>query len=189
MADEQDSSAPSEPTPDAPIETPRLHPEEATSPTAAQAGPAYQQPVTSPVAPPAGDPPPMPAYPTTPGPPPTGYGYAPLVPQPMTPSDERMWAMLSHLSILAFSIIAPIIILAAFGKRSLFVSDQAKEALNFHLTVLIAAIVSAVLILVIVGIFLLAAVGIGSLVFGVIAAIKAYEGQAYRYPITIRFIS
>ena len=138
---------------------------------------------------PPGDPPPMPTYPTTPGPPPTGYGYQAPVQQPMTPDDERLWAMLSHLSILAFSIIAPIIILAAFGKRSQFVSDQAKEALNFHLTVLIAAIVSGILILVIIGIFLLIAVAIGSLVFGIIGAIKAYEGTAYRYPICIRFLS
>ena len=138
---------------------------------------------------PPGDPPPMPTYETVPGPPPVSYGWTPPVQQPMTPDDERLWAMLSHLSILAFSIIAPIIILAAFGKRSQFVSDQAKEALNFHLTVLIAAIVSGILILVIVGIFLLMAVAVGSLVFGIIGAIKAYEGNAYRYPICIRFLS
>lgn len=153
-----------------------------------------QEPFDRPTAPPgaqlpAGDPPPMPTYPTVPGPPPVSYGWTAPGQQPMTPNDERLWAMLAHLSIVAFSIIAPIIILAALGKRSQFVSDQAKEALNFHLTVLIAAIVSAILIIVLVGFVLLAIVGIGSLVLGIIAALKAYDGEAYRYPVCIRFLS
>jgi uncharacterized protein len=138
---------------------------------------------------PPGDPPPMPSYETVPGPPPVSYGWTPPAQQPMTPDDERLWAMLAHLSILAFSIIAPIIILAVYGKRSQFVSDQAKEALNFHITLFLAGIVSAILIFVIIGIFLLMAVAIGGLVFGIIAAIKAYEGTPYRYPVNIRFLS
>jgi len=137
----------------------------------------------------AGDPPPMPSYPTTPGAPPISYGYQPGVVAPMTPADERLWAMLAHLSELVFSIIAPIIILLTFGRRSRFVEDQAKEALNFQITVLIAAIVSAVLIIVIIGFFLLAAVAVISVVFSIIAGIKSYNGELYRYPITIRFLT
>ena len=138
--------------------------------------------------PPPGDPPPMPSYPSTPGPPPISYGYVAPATAPMTPADERTWAMLAHLSELVFTIIAPIIILAVFGKRSAFVEDQSKEALNFQLTVLIASIVSGILIVVIIGIFMLIAVGIGAVVFSIIAGIAAYNGQLYRYPVCIRFV-
>jgi uncharacterized Tic20 family protein len=131
----------------------------------------------------------MPSYATTPGPPPLTYGYAPPSLEPMSPADERMWAMLAHLSELAFSLLAPVLILAIFGKRSAFVADQSKEALNFQLTVLIAGIVSALLILVVIGIFLLIAVGIAAMVFAIIAGVSAYNGELYRYPICIRFVS
>jgi uncharacterized Tic20 family protein len=131
----------------------------------------------------------MPSYPTTPGPPPISYGYPAPVPAPMAPSDERLWAMLGHLSELAFTVIAPIIILVVFGPRSSFVQDQAKEALNFQLTVLIAAIASAFLILVGIGLVLLPVVAVYGVVFAVIAAVKSYEGVLYRYPLTIRFLT
>ena len=139
--------------------------------------------------PPPADPPPMPSYPTTPGPPPVSYGYPPAVPAPMAPADERLWAMLGHLSELAFTVIAPIIILAVLGPRSAFVQDQAKEALNFQLTVLIAGVASAFLILVGIGLVLLPAVAVYGVVFAVIAAVKSYEGVLYRYPLTIRFLT
>src|SRR5262249_16501337 len=75
-----------------------------------------------------------------------------------------------------------------------FVADQAKEALNFNITL---AIVGAALFLVILltfGIGLILAIpagavaAVGWLVFTVIAAIKASEGIAYRYPITLRLV-
>jgi uncharacterized Tic20 family protein len=68
------------------------------------------------------------------------------------------------------------------------VDDQGKEALNFQITITLAAIVSAILIVVLVGIALLIAVGIASLVFTIIAAIKANNGETYRYPFCLRLI-
>ena len=134
---------------------------------------------------------------TTPGapePPPYGsqppppFGYGPATPPPLAPNDERIWAMLSHLSYFAFAIVAPIVILLALGPRSPFVTDQAKEALNFHITVLIAAIASGLLIIVGIGLLLLPAVAIYGLVFAVLASVKSYDGASYRYPLTIRFV-
>jgi uncharacterized Tic20 family protein len=107
----------------------------------------------------------------------------------MPPNEERIWAMLSHLSYFAFAIVAPIVILLVFGPRSPLVADQAKEALNFHITLIIAAIASALLILVGIGLLLLPVVAVYGLVFAILASLKAYEGEVYRYPITIRFVS
>jgi uncharacterized Tic20 family protein len=117
---------------------------------------------------------------------PPGYAGAEA---PLSASDERLWATLAHLSIFAFALIAPILILVILGKRSAFVTDQAKEALNFHITVFLASVVSVILILVIVGFFLLLAIGVGAVVLGIIAAIRANSGEAYRYPFTLRLIS
>jgi uncharacterized Tic20 family protein len=53
---------------------------------------------------------------------------------------------------------------------------------------MIAAFVSLILVFVAVGIVLLIAVGITSLVFTIIAAIKANNGETYRYPFSLRLI-
>jgi uncharacterized Tic20 family protein len=75
-----------------------------------------------------------------------------------------------------------------------FVNDQAKEALNFNITV--AVIFLVLWILTVVTLFigalltfpLMAIVGVAALVLIVIAAVKANDGVAYRYPLTIRLI-
>jgi len=69
-----------------------------------------------------------------------------------------------------------------------FVDDQGKEALNFQITMAIAAIVCIVLMLVLIGFLLIWIVGILDLIFIVIAAIAANNGQAYRYPFNLRLI-
>jgi uncharacterized Tic20 family protein len=122
-------------------------------------------------------------------PPPLSYGYPPPPPAPLPPNEERLWAMLAHLSYFVFSIFAPIIIMVVFGPRSAFVQDQAKEALNFHITLLIAAVVSGVLILVGIGVILLPVVAVYGLVFAILAAVKANDGELYRYPLTLRLVS
>jgi uncharacterized Tic20 family protein len=96
--------------------------------------------------------------------------------------------MLAHLSFFVLSIIGPLIIMLTKGKESAYVRDQAVEALNFHIAMFIAAIVSAVLIIVIIGIFLLLAVGVCGVVFTIMAAIAANRGETYRYPVNLRLI-
>lgn len=112
-----------------------------------------------------------------------------------TPSaEERQWAMFAHLAALAGfiipfgNLIGPLIVWMMKKEAMPFVEDQGKESLNFQITVTIAAIIAAVLIVVLIGALLLPLVGIAALVFIVIAAIKANEGVAYRYPFAIRLI-
>ena len=75
-----------------------------------------------------------------------------------------------------------------------FAADQAKEALNFNITLLI---IGVILLLVTIftfglGIFITAPIGIllgiAWLVLTIIAAMKANEGVAYRYPFTLRLV-
>lgn len=102
--------------------------------------------------------------------------------------------MLCHLSALSGfiipfgSLIGPLVVWQIKKNQYPIVDDQGKEALNFQITVTLAAIASAILIVLLIGIFLLIAVGIASLVFTIIAAIKANNGETYRYPFALRLI-
>jgi len=120
--------------------------------------------------------------------PPPGYtpqGYA----QPMRADEERTWALLCHLSYFVLGLIAPIIVMLTLGNRSQYVRYHAVEALNFHITCWIAGIASALLILILIGIVLLPVVFLFGAIFSIIAAVQAYQGQYYRYPLSLRLIS
>lgn len=108
--------------------------------------------------------------------------------------DSRQWGMIAHLSALVGfvipfgNLIGPLVVWQM--KKDLpFVVDQGKEALNFQITVAIAVFVCLLLSLVVIGMLLLPVVGVGALVLTVMAGIKANDGEAYRYPFTIRLIS
>jgi uncharacterized Tic20 family protein len=96
-------------------------------------------------------------------------------------NDDRTFALLAHLSYFVLAIFGPLILMLV-KKDSPFVEDQAKEALNFHLAVVIVAVVSSVTCI---GPFIVA---IGAIVYAIIAALEANKGVAYRYPYTIRLI-
>ncbi|HET7126331.1 MAG TPA: DUF4870 domain-containing protein [Lysobacter sp.] len=123
-----------------------------------------------------------------------------------TPSkDERQWAMFAHLSALLGGLVTsavggwgfflgPLVIWLMKKETMPFVDDQAKEALNFNITVSAIFLILLILTFLSLGIGALVTVpvmlivGIAALVFIVIAAIKSNEGVAYRYPFAIRLI-
>ena len=128
----------------------------------------------------------------TPPPPPSGAPNA----------EEKQWAMFAHFSVLLGGIlgagwlcfIGPLIIWQVKKDNMPFVVDQAKEALNFSITVTAAFI--ALWVITFLTIFLASPltiplmflIGLAALVFVVMAGIKANEGVAYRYPFSIRLI-
>ena len=127
-------------------------------------------------------------------PPPPANPYAGTAPQPMGPQDEKLWSTLIHLSPLLASFIGlpflgPLIGYLVLRDRGPFIRWHTAQALNFQLTVLIAYLVSGVLVLVFfIGLLLLAAVWIASIVFMIMAAIAANRGEYYQYPWTITFV-
>ncbi len=108
--------------------------------------------------------------------------------KPQVGKDAANMAMLCHLLAIFTSFIGPLIIWLAKKDDDPFIDDQGKEALNFQITVLLAMIVSGLLCFVCIGFILLTLVWTANLVFCVIASVKAGNGQAYRYPLAIRFI-
>ena len=120
-------------------------------------------------------------------PPPPGQDQLP-------PDQERLWGMLAHLlsfvaAYIALGFLAPLVVLLVFGQRSAFVRAHAVESLNFNLTWLLYAVVAVILAFLLIGIPILVALGIAYVILVIIASVRANNGEFYRYPLTIRFIS
>lgn len=111
----------------------------------------------------------------------------------MVSNDERNWAMLCHLGGLVHfipfgQIIVPMIIWMVKKDELPFVDDQGKEALNFQISMLIYYLICIPLIFIVIGIFFLAMLGLINLILVVIAAVKAQQGEAFRYPLSLNLI-
>jgi uncharacterized protein len=120
--------------------------------------------------------------------------------------QERQWAMFAHLSALAGAVISagwgfsmgcflgPLVIWLVKKETMPFVDDQAKEALNFNITVAIVFAALFLLTVLTLGIGMLVSVplylivALGWLVLTIIAGIKANDGIAYRYPFALRLV-
>jgi uncharacterized protein len=117
-----------------------------------------------------------------------------MMPPGAADANARQWAMIAHLSALAGLVIGlnwlgPLLVYLVKKDEHPFIADQSREALNFNLSVFVYVIVSAILIVLFIGILLLPAVLIAWLVLTVIAAMRANNGEQYRYPLTIRLVT
>jgi uncharacterized protein len=114
--------------------------------------------------------------------------------------DARAWALAAHLSallslVVGFPFVGPLVVYLA-RKDDPFVRRHAAEALNFNLSVMIYAIVlgitTFVLIFFVIGLALIPVLILLALMWVILiclAAAKAGQGEEYRYPLTIRFVS
>ena len=103
--------------------------------------------------------------------------------------NDKIWSMLSHLSaVLGVGILLPLVVYLAMRKESEYVAVNAREALNFHISVLIYSLCCLPLVFILIGIPMLLVIGFGSLVLAIIAAVKASNGVCYRYPLTLRLV-
>lgn len=109
---------------------------------------------------------------------------------PQINSTDKLFVVLSHLSgFLGVPLLLPLVVyLVKKDDESSYVAENAKEALNFHISLLIYGIVSAILMIVIIGFVLLGLLAFFYLVCSIVAAIKGSEGKVYRYPLTIRLV-
>jgi uncharacterized Tic20 family protein len=139
--------------------------------------------------------------------PPPPYGdqppYPPQGPR-LGPGDERIWATAAHWSALvaafvALAFLGPLVVLLAKGNESPWVRRNAVESLNFQLSMLIygfaGTLVAIVLAVLTLGLGLLLIIPLALafaafwLVMTIIGAMKAGNGEDYRYPLTIRMVS
>jgi uncharacterized Tic20 family protein len=124
-----------------------------------------------------------------------------MPPQSMAPGDERTWAMLSHLSVLLNLVtgfggpIAALIIYMVYKDRSRLVAYHALQSLVFQLIwwvgggalAGIAWAVSGALSAVFIGLLcmpfacILSLFPLGGLIYGIVGAVQASQGQDFRY--------
>jgi uncharacterized Tic20 family protein len=121
-------------------------------------------------------------------------------------SEERGWAMAAHLcgllwilggggliflpfgGLALFTILGPLIILLAKGQSMPFVAAQAKESLNFQITVWLLGLLFVMLAFVLIGFVFLWILGVVNLILVIIAAIRVSDGAPYRYPFALRLV-
>jgi uncharacterized protein len=119
-------------------------------------------------------------------------------------SEVRNWGLAAHLSAyvgawVALAFLGPLVVWLLKRDEHPFIDHHAKEALNFNLSFLLYGVVGGIIALplglITLGIGLIPIVIIGAvlvvawLILPIIAAIKAANGEGYRYPFTIRFVS
>ena len=124
------------------------------------------------------------------------YAYAPVA----TAERDRNWAAASHWGTLvaawlAMGFLAPLAIMFTVGQQSPFVRRHAVESLNFQISMLIYGAAAILFSIVTIGLGLLVVIPLGlaflvaALVFLIQGSIKATNGEEYRYPLTLRFVS
>jgi uncharacterized Tic20 family protein len=108
--------------------------------------------------------------------------------------SERNWSMLCHLTGLAGyffpfgGIIGPLICWLSRKDESAWIDIHGKNSLNFQLSILLYVAFAIPLCFILVGIPIIAALGMLKVVCTIIAGVKAQKGEIFRYPLVIPFI-
>ena len=100
--------------------------------------------------------------------------------------DTNM-AVLAHILGIVLGFIGPLIIYLVTPNEG-YVKTQAKEALNFWITITIAYIVGGILTFIIIGGLIMAVAGIYGVIMAIIAAMACSKGVDYKYPFAIRMV-
>ncbi|WP_425309182.1 DUF4870 domain-containing protein [Ammonicoccus fulvus] len=116
-------------------------------------------------------------------------------------ADDRLWAMLAHLSAVIaaiasvgwLTIVGPLAVWLLKKDSSPFVRNSAAGAVNFTLTMwlvsLIGWILTLTVVLSVIGIPMIIIGSLGSIVLGILGALKAWKGESYTYPWQVRVLS
>ena len=118
----------------------------------------------------------------------------------MRQSEERNWAMGCHLSALlgfvlvpSANVFAPLLIWLLKKNDSGFIDEHGRESLNFHISLwiytLLAWLLCFTVILIPLAVLMGIAIYLGGIIYTILAAVKASNGESYRYPLTLRLIS
>jgi uncharacterized protein len=104
--------------------------------------------------------------------------------------DDRTMAMIGHLSGIVAGFIGPLVIWLINKDKTDkgWLNDQAKEALNFQITMIIGWLIAGILTMVLIGMLLIPVLFLANIILCIMAGMKANEGVNYRYPFAIRLI-
>ncbi len=114
----------------------------------------------------------------------------PPAPSGAPSDDQKTLALITHLSGIVLGFIVPLIIWLINKDQAdkAFINDQAKEALNFQLTLLMVYVVGIILTIIVIGALINLLAWVACIILSILAGVKAHSGEAYRYPFAIRLI-
>jgi uncharacterized protein len=101
--------------------------------------------------------------------------------------DSKNLALLLWLGTIFFGFI-PGLIMYLVKKDDAYVLDQSKEALNWSITALIGYVAGMILAIIVIGVFVMFAVGICHLVFCILGIVAATSAKPFRVPFALRLI-
>lgn len=104
-------------------------------------------------------------------------------------NDDKNIATITHLGGILFSLVPALVVWLLKKDDNEYLAVEAKEALNFQITVLLAQFVAGILIVILLGFLLLVIIWLINIVLCIIAAISTSNGKTYRYPFTLRLIN
>ena len=103
--------------------------------------------------------------------------------------SDKIWSMLCHLSsFIGVPFLLPLVVYLAMRHESEYVARNAKEALNFHISLVIYGLCCIPLIFILIGVPILILMAFAGLVLAIVAAVKASDGGCYHYPLTLRLV-
>lgn len=103
--------------------------------------------------------------------------------------DKCNLGMLAHLLGIFTGFVGALILWLVRKDQGGFAAGEAREALNFQITMAIAVAASILLKFVLIGFLLFPIIFVVDFIFCVMAAISASKGKAYRYPFALRLVS
>ena len=109
---------------------------------------------------------------------------------PGTPptTEEKNIALIAHIGGIFTWWLIPLILYLLKRNDSRFVGDQAKEALNFQITMMIATLCAGVSVILLVGIALVPLVLLYHVIGCILAAVSVNQGKMFRYRYCLRLI-
>jgi uncharacterized Tic20 family protein len=115
-------------------------------------------------------------------------GATPAAPVTSSADSDKLFVIASHLGGIFFGFIPALIVFLIRKDSPGWVLDNAREALNWQITVLISGVACFILAFLLIGLFLFWILMLTNLIFCIVATVKTSSNQTYRYPFSIRLL-
>jgi hypothetical protein len=97
-----------------------------------------------------------------------------------------LWATIAHLSVFLAPILGPLVLFLIFKDTHPRADKACRAALNFEISLILWGIGFALLAFILIGIPLLIALGVVSVVMPIVAASRTNRGEDYTYPLSLK---
>ena len=105
-----------------------------------------------------------------------------------TTNEERLLAMLIYATSLFTTIVGPLIIWLLKKDTSPLIDFHGKQYFNFIISYFVYGIGATILSIILIGIPIALALAVAAILYTIIAAYKAYQGERYLIPLIFRII-